>query len=90
MRHGERVSAYVAMCEQRADIGDVGEITRFPEAIAEERGDQDSSDGEERLCAAEPFLREGRLLAFRAAAFFDSPAIWRARSMSRGVHAGKV
>ncbi len=54
VRHGEGVSADVAMREQRADIGDEGKIARLPQAPAQGDGGQNADDGEDCLRACEP------------------------------------
>ena len=70
MRHGERVSAYVTMGKQGANVGDERQVARLPQAPAQGSGCQHSGDGKHGLCAAKPFLRKQRLLALGAATFF--------------------
>ena len=52
--HGEGVSAYGAVGEQGADIGDVGEVAGVPQSPGEDRGREHADDGEDGMSAREP------------------------------------
>ena len=46
VRHRERVVADAAMCEERTDVRNEGEMAGGPEAVGERGGDGEAEDGE--------------------------------------------